>query len=114
MNTMIKTTKSLPLGKLALGICLIGVLLPVVISLFTWVIGEQAPALACFLFVAFQVIALVLGFISRSEPMGRTSAIASGILLLLAVLSMPFLSLGGTSPQPSLTTTMEGVESNTK
>ena len=90
MNTTTMTTpepaKASLLGKLAIGVCLFGTLLPIAIGLSTRFIGEQAVEWAFFLFLAFQVIALVLGIFSWRTPSGRASAIASGTLLLLGLL----------------------------
>jgi hypothetical protein len=86
MNTTTEPTKASPIGKLAMGVCLSGTLLAIAIGLAARLIGEHAPYWACLLFVAFEVTALVLGIIGRKEPLGRASAIASGALLLLALL----------------------------
>ena len=86
MNTTTEPAKASHLGKLAIAIVLAGTLLPIAIGLSTRLIGEQAAEWAFLLFIAFQVIALVLGILSWRQPLGRASAIASGTLLLLGLL----------------------------
>jgi tRNA A-37 threonylcarbamoyl transferase component Bud32 len=74
------------LGKLALCICLGGA----VTALALWqqlpIAREHALYLAFLVMVASQVASLVLGIASRREMLGRASAGASGILLLLFLL----------------------------
>jgi hypothetical protein len=73
------------LGKLALCICLGGT----VVALY--IVGRERPfdrhaLLIAFLWmVASQVVSLALGVVSRREALGRASAVASGILLLLSL-----------------------------
>jgi hypothetical protein len=73
------------LGKLALCICLGGTLVAL------YIVGREAPfnqhamIMAFLVMVASQVVSLVLGVVSRREALGRASAIASGILLLLSL-----------------------------
>ena len=85
-----------------------GTLLAIAIGLAAPLIGEHAPYWACLLFVAFQVTALVLGIIARREPLGRASAIASSLLLLLVLLLFalftPFSRSGGPSPGGAIET----------
>lgn len=86
MNTTTEPAKASLLGNLAIAIVLAGTLLPIAIGISSPLIGEQADQWAFLLFIAFQVIALVLGILSWRTPLGRASAIASGTLLLLGLL----------------------------
>jgi tRNA A-37 threonylcarbamoyl transferase component Bud32 len=74
------------LAKLALFICLGGA----VVALSVWQnvgIGERL------LIIASQVVSLVLGIVSRREALGRASAVASGILLLLSLVVFAMTSV---------------------
>jgi len=103
MNITSEHPKEHNLGKLALAVCLGGTLLAVAIGLAEPLIGKDAPIWAFLLFVAFQVAALVLGIITRAQPLGRASAIVSAIFLLiaLAIVAMwPVMRTGRSSGAP--------------
>jgi hypothetical protein len=76
---MAETTRSM--DKVALGLCLGGVVLAVFVGMLG---GRGGYAI----FVAFQIAALVLGIVTRASPLGKTAAIASGILLVGSLLSL--------------------------
>jgi serine/threonine protein kinase len=73
------------LGKLALSICLGGTVVALFILGRDGPFDEHAQYMASLWMVASQVISLALGVVSRREALGRASAVASGILLLLSL-----------------------------
>jgi hypothetical protein len=83
------------LGKMALFICLGGTVVALSVGTQVPISGEHALHLAVLVMVASQVVSLVLGIVSRREALGRASAVASGILLLvsLVVFAMALLRL---------------------
>lgn len=78
-------TETKSLDKLALGICISGVILAVVIAVLGRVLNQDYTMIAYAAFAGLEVIALVLGVVSRAEPLGKASLIASGILLVGSV-----------------------------
>ena len=77
------------LDKLAFGLCIAGIILAAVIAILGRLLNQDYRMIAYGTFVGLEVIALVLGIVTRAQPLGKTSAIASGILL---VGSVAFLS----------------------
>jgi hypothetical protein len=73
------------LGKLALCICLGGTVVAILAGTQVPNSGEHALHLAFLVMVASQVVSIALGIVSRREALGRASAVASGILLLLSL-----------------------------
>jgi hypothetical protein len=76
------------LEKTALFLCVAGVILPLLILIGHLFGMEQAvvATVAYVLFAAMQLTALILGIIRFSEPLGRAAAIASGVMILGAIL----------------------------
>ncbi len=72
--------------KLALALCLGGVLIAVAVAIVGRLFGQNFTMMAYGIFVAFQIAALVLGMVARSKPLGKTAAITSGVLLVASVL----------------------------
>jgi hypothetical protein len=81
------------LAKLALFICLGGA----VVALSVW---QNAGTSERLLIIASQVVALVLGIVSRREALGRASAVASGILLLLSLVVFAMTSVRLRNEEP--------------
>lgn len=81
MNTTLKR----PLDQLAFGLCLAGIVLAALIAILGRLLNEDFSMIAYGTFVGLEIIALVLGVVSRAQPLGRTSAIASGVLLIGSV-----------------------------
>ena len=79
------TTERKPLDKLALGICIAGIILAAVIAVLGRLLNQDYSMIAYGTFVGLEIIALVLGIVSRAQPLGKTSAIASSILLIGSV-----------------------------
>lgn len=76
-------------AKLALALCLGGTLLPIPVALAAIIFGPHFLLLAFLLFVALQVTALILGVVAHRERLGRGTAIASALLLLLSLVLLP-------------------------
>ena len=74
------------MDKLALTLCLGGVLLAVIIAILGKILGQNLTMIAYGVFVAFQIAALVLGIVTRAKPLGKTAAIASSVLLVGSLL----------------------------
>jgi len=70
------------MDKLALGLCVGGVVVAIGVAMLGKILGHNFTMLAYGIFVAFQIVALVLGVITRSKPLGKPAAISSGVLLL--------------------------------
>jgi len=83
------TTERKSLDKLAFIICITGSILAAVITILGKFLNDDYSMIAYSTFVGLEITALVLGIVSRAQPLGKTSAIASSILLIgsLAVLS---------------------------
>ena len=79
------TTETKILDKLAFGTCLAGIILAAVIAILGKILNQDFSMIAYGTFVGLEVISLVLGIVSRAQPLGKTSAIASGILLIGSV-----------------------------
>jgi hypothetical protein len=75
-------TERKALDKLAFGTCLAGVVGAAAIALLGRMLNEDLSMIAYGTFVGLEVIALVLGIVSRARPLGKASAIAAGILLV--------------------------------
>jgi len=67
-------------GRLALTLCLGGLVLAVAIGMVARLLHHHADMPAYLIFLGFQIAAFVLGMVSRQDALGRTAAIASGIL----------------------------------
>jgi hypothetical protein len=79
------TTERKSLDKLAFGICIAGIILAAVIAILGRVLNQDYSMMAYGTFVGLEIIALVLGIVARAQPLGRVSAIASGVLLIGSV-----------------------------
>jgi hypothetical protein len=77
------------MAKLAFGLCLGGVILAVAVTIVTKSLGGDGTLMAYCIFAAFQIAALVLGVVTRANPLGKTAAISSAMLL---VGSLAFIS----------------------
>ncbi len=77
------------LDKLALSLCIGGVIAAVAVALTGELLGHNFRMTAYCIFVAFQIAALVLGIITRATPLGKAALITAGTLLIgfLALLS---------------------------
>ena len=80
-----KTQEKRSLDKLAFGLCIAGIILAAVIAILGRLLNQDYTMIAYGTFVGLEVMALVLGIVSRAQPLGKTSAIASGILLVGSV-----------------------------
>lgn len=80
------TPKSM--DKIALGLCLGGVVLAIVAAMVGRLLDHNFTMMAYGVFVAFQIAALVLGIVTRTSPLGKAAAITSGILLVGSFLFM--------------------------
>ena len=69
------------LDRIAVAVCLSGILITAAIAIGGRVLDENLTMIAFGVFVAFELAALVLGIVSRAQPLGRTASITSGILL---------------------------------
>jgi len=81
-----KTNQTKSLGQIALAICLSGILIAAGIAIFGRIFDENFAMIAYGVFVVFELAALVLGIISRAQPLGRTASITSGVLLVGSLL----------------------------
>ncbi len=84
LNTPIPITYNLNCGRLALAICLGGVVLAVLIGLAARLFGYDACMWAYLVFASFQIAAIVIGYRARRDPLGRASAITASILFVLS------------------------------
>ena len=73
---------SFPLDRLALGLSLAGVVLGVLIAIVGRLNAQDFAMHGYGAFVAFSVVAIVLGIITRASAIGRTALITSSILLV--------------------------------
>lgn len=71
-------------GRLALGLCLGGILLSILFGITAQAFDYDARALAYLLFVAFQIGAIVVGYRGRQVFLAKASAISASILLVLS------------------------------
>lgn len=76
---------SFPLDRLALALTLGGVVLGVLIAVVGRLIHQDLAMHGYGVFVAFSVAAVVLGFLARASPIGRTALITSSILLVCSL-----------------------------
>ncbi len=74
------------MDKIALGLCLGGVVLAVAVAMAGRLLGHNFTMMAYGIFLAFQIAALVLGIVTRSRPLGKTAAITSSVLLVGSLL----------------------------
>jgi hypothetical protein len=84
MSTEIQITHESQYGKLALGLCLGGTVLAILIGLVARALGYDAGMWAYWVFVAFQIAAIIIGWRFRREPLGPASAITASILLVVS------------------------------
>jgi hypothetical protein len=75
-------TKQYPMDKLALVLCLGGVLVAAAVAMLGKSLNRDFVMIAYSIFVTFQVAALVLGVVTRATPLGKTAAITAGVLLV--------------------------------
>ena len=85
-NEQMTDIKGIPMDKLALAVCLGGVLLALAVAMVGKILDHNFTMIAYGIFVAFQVAALVLGILTRARPMGKTAAFTSGVLLVGSLL----------------------------
>ena len=67
-------------GKLALMLSLGGVVIAVVIGILARLTGHNVDMPAYLIFLAFQVVGIVLGIVTRRTPLGKTAAITAAVL----------------------------------
>lgn len=67
-------------GRLALALCLGGLVLAVAIGMVARLLHYNADMPAYLIFLGFQIAAFVLGIVSWNDILGKTAAITSGIL----------------------------------
>ena len=67
-------------GKLALVLCLGGLILAVAIGVSARLMNYNADVPAYLIFLGFQVAAFVVGILSRREPLGKAAFLTSAIL----------------------------------
>jgi hypothetical protein len=72
--------------QLALGVCLGGIVLGVLIGLLGRLVGLNFFGAGYTVFAAFQVVAIVLGVLCRESTIGKATAIASSVLLVASLL----------------------------
>jgi len=72
------------IGIIALCTCLGSLVVAGLLGMLTW--HGLAIWIPCFLFLAGQITALVLGIISWSDPFGKAAAITSGVLIALSII----------------------------
>ena len=70
------------LGRIALYIGLVGLLLAVFVGMLGRLIERDLRGLAFLVFVGAQVAAIVLGLMARNTPFGKAAAITSSALLI--------------------------------
>ena len=74
------------LDKLALALCLGGVVLAILVAMTGRIFGQNTSMMGYGIFVAFQILAVVLGIITRGTAIGKTAAITSSVLLVGSLL----------------------------
>ena len=75
-------TNQTSMDKAALALCLGGVLVAIAMAMIGRILGHNFSMMAYGIFISFQIAALVLGIVTRSQPLGKTAAITSGVLLM--------------------------------
>lgn len=88
MSIAESNTVGTALDKLALALCLGGVVLGVLIALIGRMVGQEFVMAGYGVFVAFEVAAIILGGITRATTIGKTAMITSCVLLGGSVLFM--------------------------
>ena len=78
-------TERKSLDKMAFGVCIAGIILAAVIAILGRLLNQDYSMIAYGTFVGLEIIAFVLGIVSRAQPLGKTSAVASSLLLIGSV-----------------------------
>jgi len=83
-----EAAKESHLDKLALALCLGGVVLAASIAALGALLNQDFTKIAYGIFVAFELAAFVLGIITRATPLGKAAAITSFMLLAVSILTL--------------------------
>ena len=78
-------TEKKSLDKMAFGVCIAGIILAAVIAILGRLLNQDYSMIAYGTFVGLEIIAFVLGIVSRAQPLGKASAVASSLLLIGSV-----------------------------
>lgn len=85
---MTNDSNSIKYGTLALALCMGGLVLAVVIGVFSRWLGTNADLPAFLLFLGFQVAAFVLGVLCWKDILGKAVAITSAIMAVGSLMLM--------------------------